>query len=197
VDGVTEPRARHRIELKLTTIEQLFNSMDPSPFHEKDLDREAEEFLVSWVQEFSPRDPVSLVIHLERGEEDHQAQGRVQQAIHHYFGYRAKLSQRELGRLMSQGRTSLIIGLVFLLGCFGVRELLAGLGGGAIVSFAHESVLIAGWVAMWRPMEIYLYEWWPIRRRVMIYRKMSHMPVSVHLHPHPAEGTLTPSGSTR
>lgn len=193
---MTEPGARHRIELKLTTIEQLFNSMDPSPFHEKDLDREAEEFLVSWVREFPLRDPVSLVIHLERGRDDRQTQSQVQQAIHHYFGYRAKLSQRELGRLMSQGRTSLVIGLVFLMACFGARELLAGLGGGAVASFARESVIIAGWVAMWRPMEIYLYEWWPIRRRGTIYRKMSHMPVSVHLHPRPPEeAPRDPSGA--
>ena len=38
---------RHRIEIYLDRIEQLFNSMDPSPFHEKDLDRDAEEFIVS------------------------------------------------------------------------------------------------------------------------------------------------------
>jgi hypothetical protein len=180
-------RSTHRIELKLSTIEQLFNSMDPSPFHEKDLDREAEEFLVSWVQEFPPRDPVSLVIHLERGPDDREAQSQVQGAIHHYFGYRAKLNQRELGRLFKQGRASLAIGLVFLMACFGARELLMGLGEGAVASFARESVIIAGWVAMWRPMEIYLYEWWPIRRRGTIYTKMSQMPVSVRVRPHHGE----------
>ncbi|MDQ3258423.1 MAG: hypothetical protein M3R15_31815 [Acidobacteriota bacterium] len=39
---------RHSIEIYVDRIEQLFNSMDPSPFHEKDLDRDAEEFIVSW-----------------------------------------------------------------------------------------------------------------------------------------------------
>ena len=46
---------RHRIEIYLDRIEQLFNSMDPSPFHEKDLDRDAEEFIVSWAQEYPVR----------------------------------------------------------------------------------------------------------------------------------------------
>ena len=36
-----------RIELRLRRIEQLFDSFDPAPFHEKDLDRDAEEFIVS------------------------------------------------------------------------------------------------------------------------------------------------------
>ena len=35
------------IEVKLTELNQLFNSMDPSPFHERDLDHDAEEFIVS------------------------------------------------------------------------------------------------------------------------------------------------------
>jgi len=32
---------------------------------------------------------------------------------------------------------------------------------------------------MWRPMQIYLYDWWPVRRRRRIYEKLSHMPVEV------------------
>jgi len=34
-------------------------------------------------------------------------------------------------------------------------------------------------MAMWRPMEIYLYDWWPLRRRQRILKKLSHMPVEV------------------
>lgn len=42
---------RALIELQLETIEQLFHSLDPFPFHRKDLDRDAEEFIVSWARE--------------------------------------------------------------------------------------------------------------------------------------------------
>ena len=40
-------RSPRRIEIYLDRVEQLFNSMDPSPFQEKDLDHDAEEFVVS------------------------------------------------------------------------------------------------------------------------------------------------------
>jgi hypothetical protein len=40
--------------------------MDPSPFQERDLDHDAEEFIVDWVREFPRRDPVSLVIHVNQ-----------------------------------------------------------------------------------------------------------------------------------
>jgi len=54
----------HTISLKLRDTNQLFNSMDPSPFIEKDLDDDAEEFIVSWAQEFPPNAPIKLRIHL-------------------------------------------------------------------------------------------------------------------------------------
>jgi hypothetical protein len=47
---------------------------------------------------------------------------------------------------------------------------------------AQESLTIGGWVAMWRPMEIFLYEWWPIRRTGRLYQKMSRMHVEVKKH---------------
>jgi len=39
-----------RIEIGLRDISQLFNTIDPAPFHEKDQDFDAEEFSVSWVR---------------------------------------------------------------------------------------------------------------------------------------------------
>jgi hypothetical protein len=50
---------------------------------------------------------------------------------------------------------------------------------GTWATIAREGLTIAGWVAMWRPMEIYLYDWWPLRRRGRIYAKLSHAPVEV------------------
>ena len=39
------------IELRLNNVGQPFNTMDPSPFHERDLDHDAEEFILSWARE--------------------------------------------------------------------------------------------------------------------------------------------------
>jgi hypothetical protein len=43
----------------------------------------------------------------------------------------------------------------------------------------EQSLLILGWVANWRPLEIFLYDWWPIRRRVILLRRLAAMPVEV------------------
>ena len=38
--------AEAKIEISLSRLSQLFNSFDPSPFHERDLDPDAKEYTV-------------------------------------------------------------------------------------------------------------------------------------------------------
>lgn len=172
------PGVRH-IELNLESIDQLFNTMDPSPFHEKDLDEDAAEFILSWAQEFHPPEPVDLIVHLEKMPESHNAHRLVEDAVHHYFAYRARLNRLEFKRLMKQGRLSLLVGLSFMAACFLTIELFVSKNLAAFPSFIKEGLTIAGWVAMWRPLQIYLYEWWPLRQRGQVFEKLSRMPVEV------------------
>ena len=63
--------------------------------------------------------------------------------------------------------------------CLTVSNVLVGRGPETFLSVARESLTIAGWVAMWRPMQIYLYDWWPLRRHGKLYVKLSRMKVEV------------------
>ena len=170
----------HRIAVRLSTISQLFNSMDPSPFHEQDLDRDAEEFMVSWAQEFPRRDPIKLVIHLDSLEAGFTPE-MIKRAVHHYFAYRAKLNGRELQRLWRDGRRSFLIGLTFLAACVFAASLLPIAPSQRVWGIVKEGLTIAGWVAMWRPMQIYLYDWWPLRRHRQVLQKMSRMDIEVRV----------------
>jgi hypothetical protein len=169
----------HRVELNLRDINQLFNTIDPSPFHEKDLDHDAEEFMVSWTREFPLKEQVVLVIYLNELPGGKDFDRIIEQAIQHYFAYRARLTQMEFRQLMQDGRHSLLIGGLFLAACLIASQALIPAASGTFISVARESLTIAGWVAMWRPMEIFLYEWWPLRRRWRVYGKMSRMRVEV------------------
>jgi hypothetical protein len=153
--------------------------MDPSPFHERDLDDDAEEFIVGWAQEFPRRDPVSLVVHVNQLGAHGDAQHLVETAVHNYFAYRAKLNRLEFRHLLKQGRTSLIIGLIFLGACLLTSELLIRQEPGSLSIIARESLTIAGWVAMWTPIRIFLYDWWPLLRLGHLYEKLSRMRVEV------------------
>jgi hypothetical protein len=178
--GPTAPDRRHPriIRLKLREISQFFNSMDPSPFTEKDLDHDAEEFIVSWAQEFPSNTPIKLRIYLEQWPAEDPGE-LARAAVHNYFAYRAKITRLEFKRLLRQGRTSLFIGLLFLATCLLLSRMMLGHAVGTWAAVVRESLTIAGWVAMWRPMQIYLYDWWPLLRRRRIYSKLSRMPVEV------------------
>jgi hypothetical protein len=171
----------HRIEIGVRDIEQLFNTMDPSPFYEKDLDSDAEEFILSWAQEFPLRDAIELVVHVEKPPVKGAATpAMVERAVRHYFLYRTRLERLTLSRLLRDARTSLIIGVTFLVVCVALGELLGERGWGLPI---REGLLIAGWVAMWRPLEAYLYDWWPVRRRMLVFHKMSRIDVRVNQRP--------------
>ena len=167
-----------RIEMELHEASQLFNSMDPSPFREKDLDRDAEEFIVSWAREYPIRQPVTLAIHLEHMPMPDQT-ALIQEAVHNYFAYRAKLNRLEFRRMMAEGRLSLILGLAFLAGCLAVSNLLLSKVTGRWGETIQQSLTIAGWVAMWRPVQTYLHDWWPLWRQGRVYGKLSRMPAVV------------------
>jgi hypothetical protein len=169
----------NHIQLNLRDITQLFNTIDPSPFQERDLDRNAEDFIVSWAHEFPINEPINLIVHLKASPKGGNAKHLIEEAIHHYFAYRSRLNQMEFRRLMKQGRLSLIVGIGFLGLCLIVTQVLMSNERGIIPYFVQQGLTIAGWVAMWRPMEIYLYDWWPLWQRGKVFNKLSQMSVEI------------------
>jgi hypothetical protein len=60
-------------------------------------------------------------------------------------------------------------------------QFISRLGSSSWHDLTREGLTISGWVAMWRPLQIYLYDWWPLRRRGSIFRKLSVMEVEVRI----------------
>jgi hypothetical protein len=170
---------RGLIQLELRDLAQLFNSMDPSPFHERDLDPKAEEFIVGWANDFPRGTRLELRVHLTQPPRDPALVAKVEPAIQSYFAELVQVTRRDLRTLFAIGRTSLLIGLAFLAGCMLASRLIGNLGDQPFYRIVAFGLEIAGWVAMWRPFEIFLYDWWPILRRRRQYQRLSHMPVSV------------------
>ncbi len=167
------------IEINLNRLSQLFNSFDPSPFHERDLDQDAEEYIVSSAEEASHHRQLALVIHLPSDQVPEPGRPDLADAIHHYFAYRLESERRRLRLLLHNGRIALAIGLTFLFSCVLARELISSLGHGTLSDILGEGLLIIGWVAMWRPLEIFLYDWVPVRRRCRTFAGLSQIPVDV------------------
>jgi len=177
------------IELRVDEIAQLFHTLDPSPFRERDLDREAEEFIVGWAREL-PRDkPIRIIVHLPESAIGSRAAQDLAEAIRGYFSYRADGLQRDLTELFRIGRRALGIGVGVLIVCFGLAHLASGfIFQNPLSRMIEESFLILGWVANWRPLEIFLYDWWPVARRRDLYRRLSG--ATVEARPFPSGQTI-------
>jgi hypothetical protein len=172
-ERATEVR-ENLIEIRVNDIAQLFHTLDPFPFRERDLAEEAEDYIVSWAREMPRNRPFNIVVHIPDNDLQKRASRDLVEAFSRYFGGRAIVVQRDLNELFRIGRRSLAIGASILVACF----LLAHLAGSyltepAVRRLAEESFLILGWVANWRPLEIFLYDWWPLAHRRDLYDRLS------------------------
>jgi hypothetical protein len=169
------------IEVRVREVAQLFNSLDPSPFHERDLDPDAEDYIVGYARELAGDRPPRLVVHLGEDQARVAAERGLPLAFANFFSYRAARIELQLRDLFRRGRRHLAIGLPLLMAC-----LLAGQYVGMVLEprpwgrIVEESFIILGWVANWRPIEIFLYDWWPIRRDLVLYRRLARATVEIH-----------------
>lgn len=171
-----EPRAQ--LELHLGEMRQIFNSMDPAPFRERDLDPKASDYIIDWAEETPKGQPLALCVSLSREQPAAGDEALLGGAVRDYFKGRAAAKRRELSQLFRTGRISLFIGLAFLAAAILLAEALAGLiSKEGWAWLAKESLIIGGWVALWRPLEIFLYDWWPIRARARLYDRLGAMQV--------------------
>jgi hypothetical protein len=174
------PQKCRLIEVRVAELRQLFNAIDPSPFRERDLDPRAEEFIVDWAKDLPRKERWALVVHLERAAGRADEATVLRDAIHAYFRDRAAASRRRLRELFHRGRISLMIALTFLAASIAGGDAIANyLPGSRLAEIVREGFLIGGWVAMWRPLEVFLYDWWPIRADGRLLERLSTVPVRV------------------
>jgi len=171
---MTPENAENLIEVRVDEIAQLFHTLDPFPFREKDLDREAEDYIVGWARELPLNCPIRIVVHFPDTEAQTRATQDLGEAFNRYFAGRAVAVQRDLSELLRVGRRSLAIGVSLLITCLVSAHVVAGYFADTTSKrLVEESFLILGWVANWRPLEIFLYDWWPVAQRRDLYRRLS------------------------
>lgn len=168
------------LRLTIGELRQIFNAMDPAPFRERDLDRNAEAYILDWANEVDARAPLALDVTLTREAASPEAGATLRDAVHAFFGERAVAKRREIRRLFRRGRVSLVIGLAFLAGAILLGDFLAGLAPrDRYAVIIQETFVIGGWVALWRPLEIFLYDWWPMVAEARLFDRLGAMRVDV------------------
>jgi len=146
------------MELRIQSEAELFNPLDPSPLHERAMDHGAESYLLTCAGERAATEPLRLRIHCPESLHAHAVE--MADGIHEHFRRTHMRGERQFRRRMRIGVIALGAGLVILAVSAGLRNLLRGVEGPGLAAGLAEGLLIFGWVAMWRPIEILLYEHW-------------------------------------
>ena len=168
------------IEIKLSSIMQLFNSFDPAPFHEKELDSAAEHYIVDTVKDFPVKTQFRIAIYLPADIADTERAKKIPHAIQNHFRYKMMVQDRKFRLRFRHGRTTLLIGLTFLTIALLARQMIsATLGNQLLGQLLADALLVVGWAAMWEPITVILYELWPIIQQKRIYERISRMEIDI------------------
>ncbi len=163
------------VSIHVRDLAQLFNSLDPSPFWDRDLDRDAAAFIEDEFAEKRTADAWHLNIH---ARENQSLGSELQQAIENYYTRLAGSMQRQLREHWRLGELGLLGGIGIFLLSMGLRQLLQGMVT-ELPRMLDEGLIILAWVALWRPVETVAYEWVPLLRRQRLYERLAAVRVSV------------------
>ena len=167
------------IEITLSSVLQLFNSYDPAPFHEKELDTAAEHYIVDTIKDFPKKTEFWIIIYLPRDIATTERAQKIPQAIHNHFSYRMLVQDRRFRERFRHGRFTLLIGLSFLAIALFARQMVSHIDNLLYAQIFADALLIIGWASMWEPITVLLYELWPIIQQKHTYEKISTMDIEV------------------
>lgn len=167
------------IEIHVKSAPQLFDVRDPSPFHERDLDNSFVTYLIASAEEQLARSkPFRIQIDIDEKDPDLD-EDKIITATRSFFDYKIELKRLEFSRTLRMARLFLFIGLFILMVCLFVANSLKDIESIFIQTTLREGVVIFGWVSLWKPLEVFLFDWYPIYSHIRLYKKIYTAPIAV------------------
>jgi hypothetical protein len=171
---------------------QLFDSADQRPLPVTELSEYAEDTLFGYADEYFARKPLAFEIGLPENEISSVKSELVAGAVQRHFARRVPDLEHDLKLIRREGFYSLLlmISTFVAAGIFIMLSISTLLG---LPSLTPESItpqiiviiligfilMIANWVTFWATIEIFIYDYRNLCRKIRIYKKLSHSPVSV------------------
>ena len=182
------------IELRLRTVQQLFDGRDPSPFRERDLDEDAVEYIVDAAEEITPKVGLKLVVWISESSEHQQLEDTtIVEAIRGHFTYEIERLRRRLREHVRRGQMALLVGVAILVVFLTLAKLMLSFPSEYVRQILREGLVITGWVAMWRPLELLLYDWWPLARKRRLFTRIVASDIAI-FHGQPKDERLRING---
>jgi hypothetical protein len=167
--------APYVIELTIQSCTELFDSSVPTCLGHQTVQDDIVEHLLERVAVAPGDSAVKLRLNLPADEVMRADINTA--AIRAYFEKRRADESRCIKRLLWEGRITLFMGLVFLLFASALGEGIRAAFSGRFASALASGLEIFGWVALWKPAELLLYEWIPVRRKRKLLTRLATMEI--------------------
>jgi hypothetical protein len=158
----------HVIDVRLDSIETMFDNRDPAPFRKRDLDPDLVEYLLAAAEDV---DDFRVMFHLGKPEQAHE----VEPAFRAHMQYELDRIDRRIRHQRRAGQVVLLIGVAVLVATIGASQVVGEFPGSNAVK---ELLLLASWVVMWRPLDTLVYGWLPLTRQRKLLRRLCAANVS-------------------
>lgn len=166
------------LDAKVQSVAQLFDYRDPAPFRMRDLDEDFVEYVMLSAGELHRKTPLKICVFVEEPVPE-STRSEVIEAIKAHFEYEVELLTKKMRRTFRESQLFFLIGFVVLFLCVFLSQASARASSTFVSEILREGLLIGGWVAMWRPLESLLYDWWPIMTKRKLYQRLSDTEVSL------------------
>ena len=169
------------IDVHISSMDQFYNQLDPSPEEEKDLNEETETYIRNAVEDLTPKERkrARVVLYLSPNQyQNTTTRGNMERAVTANFAYRLYHENRKYAFTMERGRRYLIRGLIFLVACLVISSVLTRIFADNDINLAlAQSFVIIGWGALWKPVEFYLYDRRDLLDDLAVLDALTTMPV--------------------
>lgn len=171
------------IRFRIQALGQLHDSYDPSPFHQRALDPKAESYILSCARELPAGRPLTLVVEVPAELLPREAETAA--AIHAHFALNQAAAERDIRARLVTGHGLLLLGVAVLVPCLLLRQFIDS-EAGTLMEAISEGLLILGWVALWKPLEVLLFERFERRQELQLLAALCKVPVRFVAIPRPA-----------
>lgn len=129
-------------------------------------------------QALSHNQSIKLIVAISGDTFDEQDVLALKSAIQSYFLYRAQRMRTHRSVSIRRGWDSVRVGVVFLILLLLAAELISYVEG-RLSDVVSEGLTVLAWVALWRPTEELVYDWYPYTREMARYRKLMNTLIAV------------------
>ena len=166
----------HDIHLDLADPRELFRPAELDPIGGQSHAESGIERILNRIRP-KPSGPVRTTLRLPAGSRAPDLEARMRSGLQQYCDHRIEQITHDIASLRQEGLATLWRGLLFLALCMlgsqilGEPKFLPGI----LARFLDEGLIIAGWVALWYPLDALLYQHWPLKRERRLYEQLRGM----------------------